>query len=153
LQKRKVFKGTARRSNSTTSRGTSTSQGQGSRRREWGNLWQNKPEPSPDRHDVYDGKGHRGYVTLSFVMPTDRDGTVRGRERFRIPGMARMGNTCPSMAVTVTASSAWQAIPAVLPRDNAQVKGTFKQKRKQFAYVLTYESYVDFTKKTIYVCQ
>jgi hypothetical protein len=63
---------------------------------------QNKPgkanlfgqaEPSPDWHDVYDGEGHRGYVTLSFVMPTDKDGTVRGRERFRIPGMARMGNT------------------------------------------------------------
>jgi hypothetical protein len=68
---------------------------------------QNKPgkaslfgqaEPSPDRHDVYDGEGHRGYVTLSFVVPTDRDGTVRGRERFRIPGMARMGNTCPRCA-------------------------------------------------------
>jgi hypothetical protein len=38
---------------------------------------QNKTDSSPDRHDVYDGKGHRGYVTLSFVMPIDRDGTVR----------------------------------------------------------------------------
>jgi hypothetical protein len=68
---------------------------------------QNKPgkanlfgqaEPSPDRHDVYDGEGHRGYVTLSFIMPTNRDGTVRGRERFIIPGMTCMGNTCPRCA-------------------------------------------------------
>jgi hypothetical protein len=28
-------------------------------------------------------------VTFAFIMATDRDGTVRGREDFKIPGMTR----------------------------------------------------------------
>jgi hypothetical protein len=46
-------------------------------------------EPSADRHDLYDGNGNRCYVTLAFVMARDRDGTIREREEFKIPGMTR----------------------------------------------------------------
>jgi hypothetical protein len=44
-------------------------------------------KPSADQHDIYDGNGNRGYVTFAFVIATDRDGTVREREEFKIPGM------------------------------------------------------------------
>jgi hypothetical protein len=46
-------------------------------------------KPSADQHDVYDGDGNRRYVTFAFVMATDRNGTVREREEFKIPGMTR----------------------------------------------------------------
>jgi hypothetical protein len=46
-------------------------------------------EPSADRHDIYDGDGNRRYVMFAFVIATDRDGTVREREEFKIPGMTR----------------------------------------------------------------